>query len=459
MTYSEHLTQMTRALVDVARHGQQDLTDSELDIALLARRDVLELLTTVHADLTGIASSRKVISIDDLEAHPVAALGRALARHPRPPSERAPSDAFVLPATTVAGQAWREVARHALVAHYHWSAGAGPRGDLATVWAGVADLAAVSRQLAVLDVELADTLYAAGPHRRATAQALSCGATSGLGVAARETARLAGTGPITDTGPDRGAQLAPKPRILVARSGTDLPATQHLLTAFLDGASNVRPERLPHLATAIARCALIVRDHLSADDPIATPLRGELREHARLLQAATARPGGLVSLEPGDLRPLRQAAEAYQGACRHGAALASDRRLLADYLGALTASTQALSAAVDRSIAGRRWLVPDVSDSIERPAWRALRLSAPAPHPVLAVRAAAAHADVVRQAAMKWLTPSAPARVRAVLGLASARGHAGAEATAPRDLVGDVAVPRPQVPSRPVWSRTSTSRR
>ena len=81
MTCAEHLVLLTASLVGVARHGQHDLAGPELDIALLGRRGVLELRTTVHESLTGLG----------------------LRRHPRPPCDRAPSDAFVLPATTVAG--------------------------------------------------------------------------------------------------------------------------------------------------------------------------------------------------------------------------------------------------------------------------------------------------------------------------------------------------------------------
>jgi hypothetical protein len=83
VTYAEHLSLMTRALVDVARHGQHQLTDAERDVALFSRRVVLDLLTGVHTDLTGLQGSSGVPRIDDLEAHPVAALDRALARHPR----------------------------------------------------------------------------------------------------------------------------------------------------------------------------------------------------------------------------------------------------------------------------------------------------------------------------------------------------------------------------------------
>src|SRR5690606_7488428 len=132
------------------------------------------------------------------------------------------------------------------------------------------------------DGELAETLAASpGAARQRAAQVLARGATSGLGIAAREVSRLAAGGPPADAGPDRGAEPMPRRRILIARRPADLPVVQRRLTEFLNGAQNLRPERLGTLATAIGRCALLVGDQFPAADPTATALRGELHEHAR----------------------------------------------------------------------------------------------------------------------------------------------------------------------------------
>ncbi|HEY6798065.1 MAG TPA: hypothetical protein VI248_25595 [Kineosporiaceae bacterium] len=446
MSYAEELLQMTRALTDVARLGQQQLTGHEIHVALVARRGVLELLTTVHHDLTDLRPRRTVTEIGDLEAHPVAALGQALTRHPRPPLDLAPSEAFTRPAGTPSGQAWQRAGRHALLAHDHWTRGDGPAPDHATRWAGLADIAAIGRQLAVLDVELADTLRTRAPAWRDQARILVGAATSGLGTAARETARLAAGGPLAASGPDR---IVSQRRIVLARTAADLPATQRRLAEFLDGASNLLPQRLPHLATAIARCALLVRDQLPVADPTTTALRGELREHARLLQQATVCPGFAVCLDTGDARPLRQAAEAWQGLSRHAAALRADRQLLIGYVDALAASAQALAGAVDRSVRRGRWLVPDRETSLLQPSWKRLRPSAPPPRPVLAVRAVAAHAVTLRQVTAEAHRPSAPVQVAQVLAHASGRPAA----LPPRDVVPDPAPRRPRMPSEPVASR------
>ena len=411
MTYAEHLTAMTRALVEAARHDQHTLTGPEIDVALIARRGVLDLLVTVHIDLTGIDPGAVGAQVRDLEVHPVAVLGRALVRHPRPTVSHPPSDALVLLATTPAGHAWREVARHAVLAAHHWESGAAQAVPDATVWTGIADIAAIARQLAVIDVELAEVLRHTGD-RSATASVLGEAATSGLGVAARETSRLAAHGPLAATGPDRQAPSDRRPAVVIARRAADLPATQHRLREFLDDANQVRPERLPLLATALARCALVVRDQLPATDPQARALRAKLREHARLLRGATARTGSMTSIDPGDARPLRQAAEAYQGIQRHGRALAADRSLVAQYLAALGDSTKALADLASRSIASKRWLVPEVTASRTAPVWAPLRPGAAMPHPVLAVRAAAAHADTLRETTETWLLPTAPAMLR-----------------------------------------------
>jgi hypothetical protein len=448
---------MTRALVDVARYGQRDLTETELDIAQLARRDVVELLTTVQADLTGHRTTRGVTRIDDLETDPVAALGTALARYARPPSAYAPSDAFVLPATTPSGQAWREAGRHALLAHHHWTGGPPATLDESTTWTGVADLAAIARQLVALDRELADVLATAGGSRTTAAADIARAATSGLGVAARETSRLAAASALACAGPERSAAPAPARRVVTARRAADLPVVQRRLAEFLDGAANLRPERLPHLATAIAQCALVAGDQVCPDTETGRALRGELREQARLLREATTRPGGLVSLEPGDLLPLRQAAEAYQGARRHASGLRADPRLLDEYVGAIAATSRALTSAVDRSIAGGQWLVPDRTESLIEPSWTTLRPTAPAPYPVLALRAAASHTAVLDSARSAWSAPPSSTLARDF----GAQPHTAAlqGASAPREVVVELAPRRPRLPSQPVTALAARARR
>ena len=457
MSYASELGQLARALVDVALTAQRDL--AEFPVALVARRSVLELLTAVHQDVTGVQVVPGVTQLGDVERHPVAALGEALARHPRPTLPFSPTDAMIVEVTSEAGAAWRRVARHALLAQHHWLAGDGPEPDPTTRWTGVADLAAISRQLAVLDVQLAERLDDAGPRWQRTARLLGFAATSGLGTAGREVARLAAAGPVAEAGPDRSAASGPGRRVLVARSGADLPHTLRRLVEFLDGAHLVLPQRLPHLATGIARCALLARDQFPADDPTARPLRAELREHARLLHQATARPGGITCLEPGDGRPLRQAAEAYQGLARHAGALRGDPALLADYVDALAASTQALAGVVDRSIGRGCWLVPDRGTSLVESAWTPLRRGSQPPGPVLAVRAASRHAPVLRDAATAWRRPSASEQVRAVVTLAAGAspgvlpGSRSALAAVAPGLGADPATRRPALPSHRAVAR------
>jgi hypothetical protein len=243
----------------------------------------------------------------------------------------------------------------------------------------------------------------------------------------------------------------------MARRAADLPGVQRRLTEFLDGATNLRPERLPHLSTAIARCALVARDQVSPDDHAGRELRAELREHARLLREATARPGGLVSLGPGDLRPLRQAAEAYQGARRHGSDLYADLQLLDGYVDAIAASTRALASAVDRSIAAGQWLVPDRTESLIEPTWTTLRPAAPAPYPVLAVHAASGHAEVLLGARAVWSAPLAPTLVGGLV--VQPRAAALRAVGAPREVVLDVGPCRPRLPAHPISTRTAHGRR
>jgi hypothetical protein len=468
VSYDEHLQQMTRMLTDLARAGRIDLTEAEVDIALTARRSVLDLLTAVHAETTGLGRTRGPTRIGDLEAHPVAALGQALAQHPRPVLDHAPSDALSRRTETAVGETWRQIARHAMLAGHHWTAGRGPTPDEATRWKSVSDIAATSGLLAALDHRLAEAIERVAPDRVTVIAALRRGTTSGLGVSARETTRLSAAGPIAAAGPDRSATPAARPAVLVARSAAELPATQRRLAALL-ATGRVRAERLPPLATAIATCGLRIRDGIAVDDPVWSAVRSELTEHARLLDRAAVRSGRLVSIDAAaratGLRPppepeLSQAGEAYRGLQRFGLLPGSDRHVLGDYVQALADSTRALSEAVDRAIADGRWLVPDPAASPGDPVWASLRPTTPAPAAVKAVRMAAARADTLSAATQAAMTRTgglrAPTRERSTVRPGDLALPA---ATSPHPSIDQLAVRRPHLPSHPVVVAAPARRR
>ncbi len=123
-TFTEHLAVIARRLYTVAR-TEEPVSGVDLDIALSARRGLLDLLSTVHTDLTGIGATTAPAHPEDLEIHPVAALGQALRRHPRPPGHLSPTDVALARPTGPAGEAWQRIARHTLLARHIWSTGLG----------------------------------------------------------------------------------------------------------------------------------------------------------------------------------------------------------------------------------------------------------------------------------------------------------------------------------------------
>jgi len=418
LTYAEHLAALARAFHAVAR-AEQPLPGIELDLALSARRAVLDLLQTVHGDLTGIGPRPAAGHLDDVEAHPVAALGWALRRHPRPPGALAPTDVALARPVSPAGRAWQQVARHALLAQHTWSTGLddGPI-DQARLWAGVADVAALADTLTRLDLTLIRAAQAE-PGRGRIAAALSSGLASHLGLAARETARVAASGPLPEAGPNRiPAPPGPTRTVMPVRHPSELPQAQRHLTVLLEAARGIRPERFRQLATVQARACLLLSTQLTGPDghtagvPAALPtepsadrqialagLVDRLTEHARLLQRATERPGSIVGIEPGDGRPLRQAAETFRALAARPAAVASDPALLSRFTIALADTTIALATAADRGMARGAWQVPDHSESLTAPGWRTHRPGEPRPAALVAIHQAADHANVLTEAA------------------------------------------------------------
>jgi hypothetical protein len=225
---------------------------------------------------------------------------------------------------------------------------------------------------------------------------------------------------------------------VAARSVNDLPETQRQLATLLRGAQHVRPERLAQLATAIARCCQTTAGTIALRDPAWAPVRQALGEHARLLHGATARTGRIVSVSPGDLLPVRQAAEALQGLRRYGPPNPRGGSLLADYVDGLAEATHALDQAVTRAVTTGRWLAPDSTTDLMEPVWAPIRPKAPMPTTVRAVRSASRHADVLHD-----LVGSAE----------PLRTTQNTPALSMPAVAGSLLVQRPRWPSQPVFPR------
>jgi hypothetical protein len=121
-----------------------------LQAALSGRAATLDLLVSVHREVAGQSPDAVQLTMADLGRHPVAVLGRALRDHPRIHADLSPTGVHALEQSTEAGRTWLSASRHALVAHHDWLGDWAPMtGDAA--WSVLADVAALSRAIAVLD--------------------------------------------------------------------------------------------------------------------------------------------------------------------------------------------------------------------------------------------------------------------------------------------------------------------
>jgi len=316
--YRDYLARTARSLYAAAR-TEQTLVLDDVDLALSGRRALLDLLVAVHADVTGLAPSNTIpLRAFDIEAHPVEALGRALRRYPRPPGDLAPTDVALAQPAGPCGAAWQHVARNAAVAHHAWTAGVGQQPDYDEQWTAIADVASLADTLTRLDVGLV-VVTATDPGRRPLTSCLRGGLSQALGVAARESLRLAARGPLPDSGPDRIP--LPALRVLPVRTPADLPAAQEQLNALLQHGGLLRPERFPALAAMHARACLLLAESLTRTSPFhdddhprldIAAVRAALRRHARSLQRPPCAPGASPASSPGTPgpsgRPVRSTA-------------------------------------------------------------------------------------------------------------------------------------------------------
>src|SRR4051794_14399877 len=444
-TYREHLLGTATALYLAAR-TEHTLSLDDLDIVLSARRAVLDLLAAVHADLTGLENVRP-LHPNHLESHPVEALGRALRRYPRPAGQLSPTEVALATPASAAGLAWQQAARHAVVAHHVWTAGVGEPLSPDARWAGMADVASLADALARLDLGLLLTT-AEDPRCPAFTSTLRGGLHQALGVAARETLRLAAQGELPDVGPDR-AQL-PALEVAPVRTATDLPRAQQRLAVLLEHGGRLRPERFPALASLYGRACLRLADSLRSRAQPPLGLDGEsvqaaLRRHARALHQATLRRSGIASIVAGDDRPLRQAAEIDGCLQRDPGRVTSDAALLGDVVIGLAGSTRALAAAVSRALESGDWMVPDDGLPLTAPLWHPWHPADPTPAAVSAIRRAAADSVELAQAVAPP-TPGLAPRRPPLAAVVSAPGPRPAVPDKAADLL-RLAIRRPRLPA------------
>jgi hypothetical protein len=253
VSYAAHSSALACTLAHLLYDVDTDLDAAGYEQALLARSAVLALLRDVHTDVAGMRRPRGTVTTAVLEQDPVAGFGRALVAHPRVSGTVSPTEALSHASSTTAGRRWADAARHALLAHHHWTEALPQRWTPPLAWSLIADAAAIAGATALLDHDLATA--AAGLGSETDAAALTGAAHSGLRTAAAAVHALARSGPLEDVAIER----QPRTRhhvILVRRTG-DLPRAQAHLAALLNAAATVRPAHAHHVAAGLARGAAI----------------------------------------------------------------------------------------------------------------------------------------------------------------------------------------------------------
>lgn len=272
MTFSDDLDDVTRAVARLVAR-QYVVLPADLEAAAGGHAALVQLLQEVHQDVTGLSPhAAHGRTVDELERHPVALLGRLLADQPRLPwgsltdllsAHRSPEQLL-----------WTDLARAATLAHHDWTTSdprSYPTGDGA--WTVVGAVARLAEAVPALDDDLASSFEAAG--RDLEARALRRAAHSGLAPTAREVATLAGCGS------DGPIELVPKePRqVVVVLRPSDLPRAMRRAASLIEGSKHLSPQHVERLAVAHVRTMLWVADGL---DGHAANAAAALRAHAHV---------------------------------------------------------------------------------------------------------------------------------------------------------------------------------
>src|SRR5680860_1590191 len=123
MSYAAESHALAAGLGRLLARQSADLDPPGYTQALIGRSATLALATDVHREVAGTGPHAVGRAVADLEAHPVAALGRALYERVRVEPDVAPSEVLAHISGTATGRAWGEVARRAVLAHHDWSTG------------------------------------------------------------------------------------------------------------------------------------------------------------------------------------------------------------------------------------------------------------------------------------------------------------------------------------------------
>lgn len=287
----------------------EPVTPDTLPLAVASHAATVRLLVTVHRDLTHRGMNKQKgdddrLTLRQLEANPVQALGAALERHPATPGV-ALSDVLTTNPPPGPTRLWHDLARAATVAHQHWATAAPesrPRHHQA--WSVMADVAAIGQGLAVLDTDISSAATRMPPTIQTqlnTAPGVlsdryAGAATQGLRAAGERTRHLAEQGPLPDVAPLRQPRTRPE----AVRAPVHVPLAQEAVVELLARADAIAPRDL----VLLVRAQVTLSEH-AARLTRSPDLANTARRHAAVLAGISTRQ--LATIEPSsDQRPIDQ---------------------------------------------------------------------------------------------------------------------------------------------------------
>jgi hypothetical protein len=360
MSFVPELERSVRALTQLAAAGTSSLTRDELDIALSGRRAVIGLMSTVLDDVLGLPRIDGPVTLANVALHPVLGLSGALRQYPIPPTALGPLAAFMQEPQTTAGRAWRDLARHATLAQDHWTTGQPRDLDHTAAWTAVADVAAMASLLSEVDTDLLRTVKTL-TGRTDTVLELERTTETGLGMIAREVARLADAGPLNDASPDRTPPETAARVLQVGDAHELVPAVRQVGILLRDAQHN-SPDLMRRVVIGHARACAAFADVFQGVSDEHNQAAALLREHETRLTASVERCWPIATVDRPDKRAEHQITEVLSTLRMTKASEITAAVEPKAILAAIAATTRDMTAAVRRHLFRGQWLTPH-SDS------------------------------------------------------------------------------------------------
>lgn len=356
MTFEESLSQIGRDLAWLIA-DPIPVHDADVEPALAGRESIHQLLDTLAAD-GALGRRMGGTKVAELVQDPSAVMNNLRRKTARIPAQD-PHALLAADGTTPTSRLWLSIHRHAVVARHEWAhADPSSRPREADLWPLMADGAALTGAVAVLDRRLVPALQRAG--RDEDARLIGAGGLSGLRLAAERVGALARTGPLPNPAPLR----RPGPRSPVAvRSVLAQREGYRRLNELLTSSTGAHPKQMQALlalhAGTIGRAATLVGDR--------PDLAAAMLEHARHIARATQAMKRIESIQDLDPRPVVQARQLDKFVTAElDAARRSDVGMVVAR--AMPATWRTLIEYADRHVAAGRWLV-GTDDPDRGPLW------------------------------------------------------------------------------------------